>query len=88
MRFFAVHNAAGQIAALISIPQDDSSLVGMTLEAGQSMTEVEVSQISYDLDPSSVVERAAEVVKNFRVEVEPVQGKLVRMDDAEPASYS
>jgi hypothetical protein len=85
MRFFAVHGAAGKIAALISIPADDSSLVGMALESGQSMTEVEMPEIPYDLDPSGIIEHTAEVVENYRVEVEPVRGRLARIDAADPA---
>ena len=85
MRFFAVHGAAGKIAALISVPADDSSLVGMALESGQTMTEVEVPEIPYDLDPSSIMEQAAEVVENYRVEVEPVRGRLARIEAADPA---
>jgi len=88
MRFFAVHNSAGDIFTLISIPQNDLSMVGMTLEAGQRMTQVEIPGIPDDLTPPDVLERTAEVVKNFqvRVEDEPVRS-LVERDAAEPAEY-
>ena len=82
MRFAAVHDAAGNIAALISIPPD-SPLAGMRLEPGQRITEVEVPEIPYDLDEASVTNRAIEMIGTFRVETEYVQGTLVKKEDAE-----
>ena len=80
MRFVAVHDMVGNVAALVSIPQD-SPLAGTKLEAGQRMTEVDVPETSYDLDVPSLARHVTGIIGTFRVETEPVQGRLVRKDD-------
>jgi hypothetical protein len=82
MRFVAIHDMVGNVAALVSIPPD-APLAGTKLEAGQRMTEVEVPEVSYDLDVPSLARQVTGMIGTFRVETEPVRGRLVRKDNAE-----
>jgi hypothetical protein len=75
MRYFAVHDRDGNIAALTTCPPDASPLT-LVPDPGQFVTEVEVPEDAALADPENE-QRAVEQLKEFRVEAEP-KGKLVR----------
>jgi hypothetical protein len=79
MRYFAVHDSAGNIAALTTCPPD-APPAALVPDPGQFLTEVEVPEGAIDLADPENEQRAVEQLKEFRVEAEPKEpkGKLVR----------
>ena len=75
MRYFAIHDSDGNIAALTASPPDAPPLA-LVPDPGQFLTEVEVPEDADLADPENE-QRAVEQLKEFRVEAKP-EGKLVR----------
>jgi len=76
MRFFAIHDRHGNIAALTICPPD-APPAALVPDPGQFLTEAEVPEGAIDLADPENEQRAVEQLKGFRVEVKP-EGKLVR----------
>jgi hypothetical protein len=79
MRYFAIHDRDGNIAALTASPPDAPPLA-LVPDPGQFLTEVEVPEDAAALADPENEQRAVEQLKEFRVEAEPKEpkGKLVR----------
>lgn len=80
MRVVAVHDAAGNITALTTVPPD-APMAGATPKGGQSVTELEIPEIAEDLDSASLADRLTEIIGTHRVEPRTDTGKIVRRDD-------
>ena len=68
MRVVAVHDTAGNIDLLVASPED-APPARPRLEPGQYMHEVEVQDLTLDLDDAQLHSRLNEVIGNFRVDV-------------------
>jgi hypothetical protein len=77
MRFTAVHDRHGNIAALTASPPDAPPATLVTDAAGELVTEVEVPEEIIDLTEPENEQRVVEVMQDFRVEVK-TEGRLVR----------
>ena len=77
MRFTAVHDRNGNIAALMASPPDAPPATAVTDAGAQFVTEVEVPEEIIDLTEPESEQRVVEVLQDFRVEVE-TEGRIVR----------
>ena len=69
MRVFAIHDAEGNISGIATCPSDAPS-VGVSLDPGQLMTELDLADVIIDLDdPEGSRSRAAEIIENQRLEI-------------------
>jgi hypothetical protein len=77
MRFTVIHDAAGNIFALLIQPPD-SPPAGMQLKSGQRITEVDAPDITLDPRDPNLVNDLTQLIANFRVETKTADGLLVR----------
>ena len=77
MRFTAVHDRHGNIAALISSPPDAPPATLAPDAGAQFVTEVEVPEEIIALAEHESEQHVVEVLQDFRVEVE-TEGRIVR----------
>jgi len=85
MRLVAVHDAAGNIAALMTLPPN-SPPKGMQVKAGQHLTEFEAPEITCNPRDPSLVKHLTEIADNFRLETRAPEGRFVRKVGAEASS--
>jgi hypothetical protein len=76
MKYLAMHDRSGNLAALIACPPDSPPLM-MTPEPGLLVTEVEGPERLMDISGPEGEKRAAEVLGQFQV-TGVLEGKLVR----------
>jgi hypothetical protein len=80
MRITVVHNSQGEILALVA-SSPDAPPAQMELQPGQRMTEVEVPEETLSLESPQLNERLSELMRNYRVEVQDVKGRLTAKSD-------
>jgi hypothetical protein len=77
MRVVALHDADGNIESLLASPEGSPSM-GTEVKPGQRMTEIDVPELTSDLDGSSLLDRLDEMISSHRVEAGPSQARLVQ----------
>ncbi|MCX4967266.1 hypothetical protein OHA98_21355 [Streptomyces sp. NBC_00654] len=68
MRVSITHDAQGFITALAASPPD-APVASLTPQAGESVTELDVPEVSAEGDPQQIVERLTDLVENYRIDV-------------------
>lgn len=82
MKILAVHDAQGNITAVVVRPE--GAPMGVTAEPGQLATEVDAPDVKIDpADPGSY-QRLIEMLQEFRVEVK-TEGRLVKRARGKPS---
>lgn len=78
MRLTVIHDSNGNIAALVAYPPGSPPSYPQ-MKPGQRVLEIEApADITLDLDARQMNERLSDLMQNYRVEVETVQGRLTR----------
>ena len=77
MRFTAIHDSQGNVAALVVSPPD-SPPAQLQTQPGQSMTEVEAPEVTIDLAGPRLNEDLSDLMQNHQVEVQTEKGALKR----------
>jgi hypothetical protein len=77
VRFFAIHNAEGEILHITGSPAD-TPILRVALEPGQFMTEISLPNDTIDPDNPETYKNLLDVAKNFRVEVPTVSPAQIR----------
>ena len=78
MPLWAIHDADGNMSALIASPPNSPG-AGMGMPPGQRSTEVEAPELTLDFsDPAKVAERLTELRENYRVEGGADNARLVQ----------
>ena len=80
MRFTAIHDDQGNIAALVVSPPD-SPPAQLQTQPGQRMTEVEAPEVTLDLTGPRLNEDLSDLMQTHQVEVQTEQGTLKRKPD-------
>ncbi len=76
MKVLAIHDAQGNIAALVVGPPSSPPAV-VAAEPGQLVTEVEAPEVKVERTDPESYQRLVEVIENFRLELK-APGRLVR----------
>ena len=80
MQFTVLHDSQGDISALVACPPD-SPPAQIEAKPGQRMTEVEAPEGTVDLDSPRLNEHLADLMQNYRVEVQSAKGRLTTKAD-------
>jgi cytochrome c1 len=80
MRFTAIHDSQGTIAALVVSPPG-APPAQLQTQPGQRMTEVEAPEVTVDLAGLRLNEDLSDLMQTHRVESQTEQGKLTRKPD-------
>jgi hypothetical protein len=76
MRLTVIHDSKGNITGLVGCPADAPAVYPAT-EPGELVTQVEVPEITSELDAPKMFERLSELAENHRVDVES-KGRLTK----------
>jgi hypothetical protein len=74
-RVIAIHDSVGTIHSLMAWPSD-SPPASPELQPGQYVHEIDVRELTLDMDDSQLHGRLGEVAENFRVELPTGSGEL------------
>ncbi len=77
LRITAVHDTRGEILALVA-SSPEAPPAQMELQPGQRMTEVEAPEDMPNIDSPQLNERLSELMENFQVDVQSIEGTLSR----------
>jgi hypothetical protein len=75
MKVLAIHDAQGNIAAVVVRPGDAPT--GAVVVPGQTVTEVEAPEVHIDPEDPGSYQQLIEMLQEFQVEVK-TEGRLVR----------
>jgi hypothetical protein len=81
MKILAIHDATGSISEIIAAPEDGPT-VGITPRAGQTITEVNISD-HLNVKNKEDIQELAEMIHKYRVVVESKTGRLERHSDVD-----
>jgi hypothetical protein len=73
----AIHNDAGQILSLIG-RSPESAPAQLEMRWGQRATEIEVPELTRELDPAQILDLLSDLVENHQVEARGATGVLKR----------
>jgi hypothetical protein len=68
MKLIIIHDSKGNITGLVGCPADAPAVYPAT-EPGELVTQVEVPEITSELDAPKMFERLSELAENYRVDV-------------------
>lgn len=68
MHVSITHDAQGVITAVAASPPD-APVMSLAPQAGESVTALDVPEVSAEGDPQQILERLTDLVKNYRVDV-------------------
>ncbi len=80
MRFTAIHDGQGNIAALV-VSAPGSPPAQLQTQPGQRMTEVEAPEVTLDLGGPRLNEDLSALMQTHQVEVQTEQSRLTRKPD-------
>jgi len=80
MRFTAIHDSQGTIAALV-VSAPDAPPAQLATQPGQRMTEVEAPEVTLDLGGPQLNEDLSALMQTHQVEVQTEQSRLTRKPD-------
>ncbi|MFA7764345.1 hypothetical protein [Streptomyces sp. NRRL S-448] len=81
MLLTVVHDRNGNILSAVAHPTGTPPS-GLELKPGQYVADIDVPEITVDLEPPAVFERMAQVVEGHRIEMEVGKAHLARKTDA------
>ena len=85
MRITVVHNARGDISALVA-SSPDAPPAQMQVRPGQLVSEIDAPKDIAALDSSRIYEGLSDLAQNYRIEVRGTSALTPRADDADASS--